>query len=154
MDMKDNPNYYFIERPYKSKYICADCRKVFKRKILADITKGRNIQEKEPKCPDCGGRTSWIGPKFRAPKSDNINAWNSINTMHDIGVLNFIGWANNHLDIPETQKALRIFLADLKSNYEQNIKRWTTTEYSPDNKNQIKLFADAIKRIDKHLKTK
>jgi hypothetical protein len=123
--------------------------KYLKEKYLRILLKIRIFKKRSQSV-----RTSWIGPKFRAPKSDNINAWNSINTMHDIGVLNFIGWANNHLDIPETPKALRIFLADLKSNYKQNIKRWTTTEYSPDNKNQIKLFADAIKRIDKHLKTK
>jgi DNA-directed RNA polymerase subunit RPC12/RpoP len=154
MDMTDNPNYYFIERPYKSKYICTDCRKSFKRKLLADITTDKDIEEKEPKCPDCGKLTSWIGPKFRPPKTDNVKAWNSIKALHDIGLLNFIGWANNYVDIPETKKSLNDFLNDLKENYEWNIKRWTTTEYSPDNKNQIKYFSEAIKKIDKHLQTK
>lgn len=154
MDMIDNPNYYFIERPYKSKYICMDCKKSFKRKILSDIATDNDIEEKEPKCPDCGNPTNWIGPKFRAPKTDNIKAWNSIKALHDIGVLNFIGWANTYVDIPETKKSLNDFLRNLKTNYEWNIKKWTTTEYSPDNKKQIKYFADAIKKIDKHLETK
>ena len=154
MDMRDNPNYYFIERPYKSKYICTDCRKSFKRKLLSDITTDKDVEEKAPKCPDCGKPTSWIGPKFRAPKTDNIKAWNSIKALHDIGLLNFIGWANNYVDIPETKKSLDDFLNDLKVSYEYNIKRWTTTEYSSDNKNHIKYFSDAIKKIDKHLQTK
>ena len=154
MDMTDNPNYYFIERPYKSKYICTDCRKSFKRKLLSDITTDKDIEEKAPKCPDCGKPTNWIGLKFRAPKTDNIKAWNSIKALHDIGLLNFIGWANNYVDIPETKKSLNDFLKDLKGNYERNIKRWATIEYSPDNKNQIKYFSKAIKKIDKHLQTK
>jgi DNA-directed RNA polymerase subunit RPC12/RpoP len=154
MDMTDNPNYYFIERPYKSKYICTDCRKSFKRKILSDITTDKDIEEKEPKCPDCGKPTNWIGPKFRAPKTENTIAWNAIKVLYDLGLLNFIGWANNFIDIPETQKSLNDFLKDLKGNYEWNIKRWTTIEYSPDNKNQIKYFSEAIKKIDKHLQTK
>ena len=152
--MTDNPNYYFIERPYKSKYICTDCRKSFKRKILSDITTDKDIEEKEPKCPDCGKPTNWIGPKFRAPKTENTIAWNAIKVLYDLGLLNFIGWANNFIDIPETQKSLNDFLKDLKGNYEWNIKRWTTIEYSPDNKNQIKYFSEAIKKIDKHLQTK
>lgn len=154
MNMTDNPNYYFIESSYKSKYICTDCRKSFKRKILSDISTDKVIEEKELKCPDCGKPTSWIGPKFRAPKTGNIKAWNSIKILHDIGLLNFIGWAMNYVDIPVTKKSLNDFLNDLKENYEWNIKRWTTIEYSPDNKNQIKYFSEAIKKIDKHLQTK
>lgn len=127
MNMRDNPNYYFIERPYKSKYTCTDCRKSFKRKLLSDITIDKDVEEKAPKCPDCGKPASWIGPKFRAPKTDNTKVWNSIKALHDIGLLNFIGWANNYVDIPETKKSLDDFLNDLKVNYEYNIKRWTTT---------------------------
>ena len=152
--MTDNPNYHIIERPYKSKYICTDCRKSFKRKILGDISTTNDTEEKEPKCPACGQSTNWIGPKFRAPKSDDIKAWNSIKVLHDIGLLNFIGWANNYVDIPETKKSLNDFLKNLKANYEWNIKRWSTIDYSPDNKKQIKYFSEVIKKIDKHLKTK
>jgi hypothetical protein len=74
--------------------------------------------------------------------------------MNNIGLLSFIGWANNYVDIPETKKALNDFLKDLKANYEWNIKRWSTIEYNPDNKNEIKYFSEAIKKIDKHLHAK
>jgi hypothetical protein len=32
------------------------------------------------------------------------------------------------------------------------INRWVKMEYSPDNKNQIRNFSNAIKRIERHLK--
>jgi DNA-directed RNA polymerase subunit RPC12/RpoP len=152
MDMTENPNYYFVDKPYKSKYICADCKKVFKRRILSDITSDNELEEKEPKCPDCGNLTSWIGPKFRAPKSDNIKAWNSIRVLNDIGVFNMIGFASDKMTIPETKKGLQDLLTEMKEYYQWTINRWITMEYSPDNKNQIRHFSDAIKRIDKHLK--
>ncbi len=152
MEMTENPNYYFVDKPYKSKYICTDCRKVFKRRVLSDITSDEDVEEKEPKCPDCGNSTSWIGPKFRAPKLDKFKAWNSIKVLHDIGVLNFIGFANNKFILPETKKGLRDLLLDMKDYYELTIKRWTSMDYSPDNKNQIRHLSDAIKRIDRHLK--
>lgn len=154
MDMTENPNYYSVDQPYKSKYICTDCRKVFKRRVLSDITTNNVAEEKEPKCPDCGNPTSWIGPKFRAPKTDNFKAWNSIRVLHDIGELNFIGFAKNKLTIPETRKGLRELLLYLKDHYELTITRWATLEYSPDNKNQIRHFSEAIKRIERHLNEK
>ncbi|RYE27035.1 MAG: hypothetical protein EOP45_02490 [Sphingobacteriaceae bacterium] len=152
--MTDNPNYYFIERPYKSKYICITCRKSFKRRLLIDILPNKDIEEKEPTCPDCGNLTNFVGPKFRAPKMENLKAWNSIKVLHDIGILNFIGFTNNYISIPETTKSLKDFLEDLKARYEGNIKRWTTIEYSPGNKNQIQYFSNAIQKIEKHLQKK
>ena len=154
MNITDNPNYYIVQRPYKSKYICLECRKLFKRKLLSDISTDKDIAEKEPTCPDCGNPTNWIGPKFKAPKSDDIKSWNSIKVLYNIGLLNFIGWANNCIDIPRTKKSLNDFLKNLKANYEWNLKRYSTIEYSPDNKNQIKYFSEAIEKIDEHLQTK
>ena len=148
--MKQNPNYYFDSFRYKYKYICTDCRKSFKRKILSDLTKYKNLEEKDPKCPDCGKLTDVIGPKFRAPKADNIKAWKSIKVLHDIGVLNFVGWATAHIEIPVTTKALQNFLKELKADYEWNIKQWTTHEYSSNKKNLIKYFSEGIKKIDKY----
>jgi DNA-directed RNA polymerase subunit RPC12/RpoP len=151
MDMRDNPNYYFAGETYKSKYICATCRKVFKRKILSDISK--DTVEKEPKCPECGALTTWIGPKFRAPKTDNLKAWNSVKILGDIGVLNFIGFASNKIKIPETTKALKEMLLEIKENSELTIKKYVSLDYSSDNKTQIGYFSDTIKKIDQHLKT-
>jgi DNA-directed RNA polymerase subunit RPC12/RpoP len=154
MDMIENPNYYVVDRPYKSKYICTDCRKIFKRRILSDISTEKDLKEKEPKCPDCGNPTSWIGPKFRAPKKDNVAAWESIKIFNDLGTLKFIGFANDKVTIPETKKALNDLLVDMKNDFELTIKNWTTIDYNPENKNQIKYFSDLILKIDKYVKNK
>jgi hypothetical protein len=154
MDMTINPNYYLNDKYYKSKYICTDCRKSFKRKILSDISNNKEQTETESKCPECGNLTNWIGPKFRAPKMDNINAWNSIKIMKEIGILDFIGWSTNHIEIPETKKSLNTFLIELKANYEIHIKKWTSAKYTPENKNQIKYFSDAVIKLEKYLKLK
>lgn len=151
MDTRENPNYYTVDRPYKSKYICTKCRKTFKRRVLTDITKEKEINESEPKCPECGQTTSWIGPKFRSPKADNIKVWNSIRVLQDVGALNFNGFASGTIKIPETTKSLVDLLKEIKDNCIFNMNRWATMKYDPNNKTQIKYLADCVKRVDLHL---
>lgn len=150
--MRENPNYYTVNKPYKSKYICVNCRKAFKRRVLSDIG-GNLTAEKEHRCPDCGNTTSWIGPKFRPPKSDNRKAWNSIGVLQSIGALDFLGWASETVEIPETRKSLADMLTEMKESSKTAIRQWTTTEYAENNKEQIRLFSDFVKRIDDQLKT-
>lgn len=151
MDIFENPNYYFTDKPYKSKYICVNCKKVFKRRVLSDISSNKDLEEKAAKCSDCGQIASWVGPKFRAPKLDNTKAWNSVKVLSDLGLLNCIGFGNDNLTIPESKKGLKDFLFDLKNDYQYRIKQWTTNNYSSENKKQIKYFSDVINKIDKHL---
>ena len=153
MDMIDNPNYYFVERPYKSKYICINCRKVFKRRVLSDITNDKKAKKYDQKCPDCGKTTSWIGPKFRAPKSDDIKAWNSIKILNDIGAIKFLGFANIKVNIPKTKKSLDDLLIQLKTNFEKSLNQWEREEYNPEIKDHLKYYSDLIQKIDKHLLT-
>lgn len=150
MDLTKNPNYFFQERPYKSKYICCDCRKSFKRKVASDI-KALDEENEPAKCPDCGNITNWIGPKFRVPKSSNIKAWESIRVLSEIGVLGFIGFASNNIDIPEGNKALNILLNNMKKSCELNIERWLRADYAKGNSQQIKYLSEVVKRIDKQM---
>lgn len=150
MEIRENPNYYIQERPYKSKYICCNCRKAFKRKVANDI-KGLTEDAKPAKCPDCGNETYWIGPKFRPPKSTDIKKWNSIEVMMKIGLLNFIGWSNNNIPIPEGKKSLNDLLISLRDDYQINIRKWLSADYSEENSKQIKLFSEIIKRIEKEI---
>lgn len=148
--MKENPNYYFVERPYKQKYICVSCRKAFKRRVLADVSKEE--REKEPKCPDCGRMTTWIGPKFRAPKSDNVKAWESVKVLRDVGALNtFSGFASENIKLPESSKALKDLLVAIKRYYEQTMRRHVSAKYNDGNKVQIGYLADTVKKINNHL---
>jgi hypothetical protein len=152
MDMRENPNYYFNEVAYKSKYICVHCRKSFKRKLLSDIA-GDDKEEIKPVCPICSRESTWIGPKFRSPKTENINAWRSIEILNDIGVLDFIGWAGVPVVIPESSKGLKDMLLSMKEKEEHNVRKWLSNPYHEDIKNQIKYSSDKLKKIDSYLKT-
>lgn len=114
MDPKNNPNYGNTEKSYKSKFICLNCRKAFKRILLSDITKDESTP-KPPKCPECGKPTFWIGRKFRAPKSDDIKSWNSIRIMNELGIYHFSGWATIPVTIPNSEKKLRELLVRIKT---------------------------------------
>lgn len=152
MEYTSNPNYSIVEKSYKSKYICVDCRKVFKRKLLSDFTNETNIEEKEPTCPQCKKKTQWIGPKFRAPKMDNTNAWNSIKALKEIGILgSFFGWASGDSEIPESEKALREKLLNKKESYKCSIEKWVSYEYHTQNKENILFLSKEIKKIDSYL---
>ncbi|PHR46408.1 MAG: hypothetical protein COA32_11175 [Fluviicola sp.] len=148
MDYSENPNFYLQERSYKSKYICTYCRKTFKRKVLSDINK-LQTEEKAPKCPECGRFSSWIGPKFRSPKKDDLKAWKSVDVLYDLGLLHYIGWTNSDADIPNSRKGLKDFLIQLKEDYERNVRGWVSAEYSIENKNQIKYFSDGIRNLER-----
>jgi DNA-directed RNA polymerase subunit RPC12/RpoP len=154
MEHKDNPNYYIDANRYKTKYICFDCKKSFKRKVLNDIINDKELDEIEHKCPDCGKLTTWIGPKFRAPKQNETSTWHSIKVLQELGLLHFSGWATNRVEIPNTTKKLKSVLENLKENFEYAINKWTTTEYNEDNKTQIKYFSERIKKIDEYLNVK
>jgi hypothetical protein len=151
MDIIENPNYYFSDKPYKPKLICCDCRKVFKRRLATDIKIDKEEDWSKMVCPNCGKQANYVGPKFRAPKSDNIKAWKSIEILNDVGALFFMGFAANKIIIPESNKALVDLLTEMKSNCESGIKNLVRHDYSEKNKEYIKAYSDMVKKIDKHL---
>ena len=77
--------------------------------ILSDISSELVLYVHAPKCPECGNFTSWIGPKFRAPKKSNISACKSIKILNEIGTLRFLGFVNDNITIPESENALCSF---------------------------------------------
>tara|TARA_B100000683_G_scaffold233030_1_gene235375 strand:- start:353 stop:814 length:462 start_codon:yes stop_codon:yes gene_type:complete len=151
MDLLENPNYYSQEKPYKEKYICFNCNKVFKRKHHSDV-KGITQDEVSAKCPECNQNSNWIGPKFQAPKTTNIKAWKSIEVLSKIGLLNFSGFAHNKITIPEGNKALTNLLKQIKEDYSKSINKWSKADHSEENSQQIKLFSELIKKIETEIK--
>lgn len=154
MDLRNNPNYYYTGRPYKPKLICCACRKVFKRRLAADSETGQEEGLSKMVCPNCGRQANYVGPKFRAPKSTNVKAWKSIETLDDLGILCFMGYASHSIIIPESSKGLADFLSETKSSYEATIRKWVSSDYDKKNKEYIKVFSDIVKKIDKHLDLK
>lgn len=151
MEWIDNPNYYPQEKPYKTKYLCFDCRKCFKRKVAIDIPKLNN-EIQRAKCPECGKESSWVGPKFRPPKSNNTNEWESIRILSRIGILHFRGFATNKIEIPKSHKSLMVELKSIREICHINMERWLRQKYEKENSKQIGIFSDVIKKIDIELK--
>lgn len=76
--------------PYKTKYACFDCRKVFK---------SRDRNSRLYTCPDCNGTLYAMRENFRAPKQRNKKAWNRVkhNRFHKrttIGAKLLRKWSN------------------------------------------------------------
>ncbi|MBK8352608.1 MAG: hypothetical protein IPL21_13300 [Saprospirales bacterium] len=145
MDYTTNPNFYLDGNKYKFKYICFDCRKIFKRKILSDFENSEECFDKMAKCPQCNKESTYIGQKFRAPKIENEQAWNSLKILLDIGVLGYDGWASPSVKLFGTKKALKDYLETLKEETKCLINKMYSKEI---NSHQSQI----IKKIDFHLK--
>ena len=144
MEYFTNPNYNLDGNRYKYKYVCIDCRKIFKRKILSDFKDTEECLEKNAKCPQCNKESIYIGQKFRAPLKDNEQAWNSLRVLLEIGVLNFDGWASPTIKLFNTKKALRDYLESLREETICLINKMYSKEI---NAHQNKI----LKKIDKQL---
>jgi predicted RNA-binding Zn-ribbon protein involved in translation (DUF1610 family) len=148
-----NLEYYQKDNFYKPKFICFDCRKVFKHKLARDI--GVDASVSDYTCPHCGKEAASIGSKFRAPNSGNVKAWESLKVMHDIGAfLNFSGWATVPINIPESRKALHILLTNRKQDYLESIAYYVRRDYDSRNKQVIGMLSEQIQKIDDHLKSR
>jgi hypothetical protein len=77
----------------------------------------------------------------------------SVKVLRDIGVLNYFGYASEKIKLPETKKALKEILINIKEEYKYYINKYVSLEYNKNNKIQIAYFADIIKKIEKHLKS-
>lgn len=117
--MFENPNYYHQDRTYKAKYICCECRKCFKRRTAKDAI-SKDSDSTLAKCPDCGRGTIWIGPKFRPPKTTDLNSWKSIGVLRRIGFAGFFGFGSDGLDIPKGPKKLKRFLQEWSERFNAN----------------------------------
>ena len=105
-------------------------------------------------CPNCGRTANYVGPKFRAPKLDNVKAWKSLEVLRALGTLHFMGFAHDKITIPENKKGLHDLLTNMRLSCEYSIRRWLSAEFDESNKEQIKYFSDIVKKIDRQLKKK
>ncbi len=152
---KENTDYnmYVLNNTYKSKFICCACRKIFKHKLKEDIGLKNKHGLENYICPHCGKQAIYVGIKFRAPKSDNLKVWRSIEVLHEVGEFEiFNSWFSSEYTMPESTKELKAFLMEKRSMYECQVGKWSRADHSEDNKVQVKSFSEAIKRIDEYLK--
>jgi DNA-directed RNA polymerase subunit RPC12/RpoP len=132
---------------YKPHYACFDCRKAFKRRLLADITPTRtasvadvwfknNLSKQaqqtsaqEPttaKCPECGSLMANMGLDFKAPPKDNQAAWQHLRRLYTVGIaFHSCGCGGPGL-VPATTEALVTHLEQQLGGYVQHLRYWLT----------------------------
>lgn len=71
---------------YKSHYACFSCRKAFKRKLLRDVTGDDDFEQKEARCPDCGGLMADMGKDFEAPPRKQVKKWEHLKDLYSVGI--------------------------------------------------------------------
>ena len=145
MDYNSNPNYGSIEKPYKSKFVCIDCRKTFKRRLLSDLAEEE--VSKHPKCPQCGKLTFWIGPKFRSPKAEDLKSWESLKILCELQIISFSGWATIPISNPKSEKKLKELLKKIKATLQLSLERMGTSK----NEKVVLSFSQTIRLIDEYL---
>ena len=69
-----------------AKFACLDCRKVFKKHKYAQSSSGEWTEvEYEVVCPQCHGKTFETGSAFKAPKLNDIKAWEKLRSLFESG---------------------------------------------------------------------
>ncbi len=94
----------FRDKSYKIKYLCFDCRKVFKRLVLSDLDPAKVTREDEApaKCPQCGTLMTETGSKLRVPVSHDKKAWEVLRLLNEFGESSMHGHLYSSTDGPLT----------------------------------------------------
>jgi hypothetical protein len=71
-----------MNRPVK--YVCFDCRKVWRRWPEAGVLAERDGPSDE-RCADCGRSVVWIGKRFKAPRRANRQQWSKVRLLYSRG---------------------------------------------------------------------
>ena len=80
---------YAMSGPYKEKYACFSCRKVFRQPPQSDIVaKVRldTIGNRLAKCPECGEPMHNMGLDFHTPRQTNRKQWRKVEILHSRGI--------------------------------------------------------------------
>ena len=84
---------YAMSGPYKEKFACFECRKVFRQPPLCDLSQKirlDSIGERLAKCPECGKPMHNMGLDFHVPRQSDVKQWRKIAILHSQGI-NFGG---------------------------------------------------------------
>lgn len=68
---------------YLMQHACFECRKAFKRDIYY---LPEDEPPPEPVCPECGGKTWWMGRTFKAPRQANVKQWRKVEALVRNGI--------------------------------------------------------------------
>ncbi len=110
---------------YKPHYACFNCRKTFKRRLMADVKKGE-ASVFEAKCPQCGEFMVNMGLDFESPKKDDIKKWEHIKSLFSVGITFHSCGCSGPGYIPNSKEKLVEYFEGIKKRYLENMDFWRT----------------------------
>lgn len=123
---------------YKPHFVCFECRKMFRRRLLKDINYGQK-ESVEAKCPQCGGLIADMGLDFKPPKTDDVKAWNHLQDLYSVGITFHSCGCSGPGYIPKTKDKIIEKLQNTKEQYIWNFRLWNTIEL-PETKMEFEKF--------------
>lgn len=123
---------------YKPHYVCFDCRKMFRRRLLKDIDRDKE-NSIEAKCPQCGGLMADMGLDFKPPRKTDIKAWQNVKDLYNVGITFHSCGCSGPGYIPKDREEIIKRLSDTRISYINNLRFWLNFEL-PDTKQEIEKF--------------
>lgn len=112
---------------YKPHYACFDCRKTFKRKLLAHIRYSTK-NSGEAKCPECGKLTADMGLDFESPRKDDQKSWEHLKNLYAVGITFHSCGCFGPGFIPKNDEELLKSLQEKKHRFIANLQFWLNRE--------------------------
>lgn len=109
---------------YKSHYACFNCRKGFKRKLLRDVTGNDKFQDKEARCPECGGLMANMGKDFETPPRHQLKAWKHLKDLYIVGITFHSCGCTGPGYIPANKERLVTYLEEQLHEFHQQLNFW------------------------------
>lgn len=81
---------YAMYGPYKRKFACFACRKMFRQTDESRMAQKPRLDEQGQRialCPQCGARMHNMGLDFCVPKQSDLEQWKKVEKLFDAGII-------------------------------------------------------------------
>lgn len=137
-------------KSYKEHFACFQCRKAFKRRLMADIKRGANDDSVPAKCPQCSALMANMGKDFEAPAQKAVKQWQHLQLLYTVGITFHSCGCSGPGYIPANQQALKAYFEEILAGYEQELLFWrnrTTPETSKEKKRDLSKNWEHLRHI-------
>lgn len=108
---------------YKPHYACFQCRKAFKRRLMADINRGEKSRVAAV-CPDCRSLMADMGLDFKPPAATKVRDWAHLQRLFTVGITFHSCGCSGPGYIPATKEKLIDYFMEVKTQFEKNADFW------------------------------
>lgn len=80
---------YAMSGPYKEKFACFECRKMFKQTSYWELRypmRKHSTGQRLVKCPECDSPMHNMGLDFHAPRQSDVKQWRKVAVLHAHGI--------------------------------------------------------------------